>query len=179
MARGRKETEGEEKGHDGRENEPDTFDDTRREKIDSLIAVDRELELAQKELEGLDANSILVNNLGPEVSEHTLRSILQNKYPSMTSAKVLSGSSKGMCAGFGIVRFKSKEEQQQALAEMQGMYCGNRPMRLSAASTKASTPSKQNAKRFVFANQGVGDFIQRQSSIQAPQTAPENDLIIK
>jgi RNA recognition motif-containing protein len=42
----------------------------------------------------------------------------------------------GMSRGYGFVRFTSEEDQQKALTEMQGVYCGNRPMRISTATPK-------------------------------------------
>lgn len=42
----------------------------------------------------------------------------------------------GMSRGYGFVRFSSEEEQQSALQTMQGVYCGNRPMRISTATPK-------------------------------------------
>ena len=42
----------------------------------------------------------------------------------------------GMSRGYGFVRFANEEDQQKALTEMQGVYCGNRPMRISTATPK-------------------------------------------
>jgi RNA recognition motif-containing protein len=42
----------------------------------------------------------------------------------------------GMSRGYGFVRFTDESEQQRALTEMQGVYCGNRPMRISTATPK-------------------------------------------
>jgi RNA recognition motif-containing protein len=42
----------------------------------------------------------------------------------------------GLSRGYGFVRFSSEQEQQQALVDMQGVYCGNRPMRISTATPK-------------------------------------------
>lgn len=38
--------------------------------------------------------------------------------------------------GYGFVRFGDESDQQRALLEMQGVYCGNRPMRISTATPK-------------------------------------------
>ena len=38
--------------------------------------------------------------------------------------------------GYGFVRFGGESDQQRALVEMQGVYCGNRPMRISTATPK-------------------------------------------
>jgi RNA recognition motif-containing protein len=42
----------------------------------------------------------------------------------------------GMSRGYGFVRFSDEGDQQRALSEMQGVYCGNRPMRISTATPK-------------------------------------------
>ena len=45
----------------------------------------------------------------------------------------------GMSRGYGFVRFSDEGDQQRALQEMQGVYCGNRPMRISTATPKNKT----------------------------------------
>lgn len=80
--------------------------------------------------------SIFVGDLGPEVNEFVLVQLFQNKYPSCKSAKIMSDPISGMSRGYGFVRFTSEEDQQKALNEMQGVYCGNRPMRISTATPK-------------------------------------------
>lgn len=44
----------------------------------------------------------------------------------------------GMSRGYGFVRFSDENDQMRALNEMQGVYCGNRPMRISTATPKNS-----------------------------------------
>lgn len=80
--------------------------------------------------------SIFVGDLGPEVNEYVLVSLFQNKYPSCKSAKIMTDPISGMSRGYGFVRFSDESEQQRALNEMQGVYCGNRPMRISTATPK-------------------------------------------
>ncbi|KAF2681045.1 RNA-binding domain-containing protein [Lentithecium fluviatile CBS 122367] len=80
--------------------------------------------------------SIFVGDLGPEVNEFVLVQLFQNKFPSCKSAKIMSDPISGMSRGYGFVRFTSEEDQQKALTEMQGVYCGNRPMRISTATPK-------------------------------------------
>lgn len=46
----------------------------------------------------------------------------------------------GMSRGYGFVRFSDENDQQRALTEMQGVYCGNRPMRISTATPKNKGP---------------------------------------
>lgn len=80
--------------------------------------------------------SIFVGDLGPEVTEFVLVSLFQNKFPSCKSAKIMTDPITGMSRGYGFVRFADESDQQRALTEMQGVYCGNRPMRISTATPK-------------------------------------------
>lgn len=80
--------------------------------------------------------SIFVGDLGPEVNEYVLHSVFQNRFPSCKSAKIMTDPITGMSRGYGFVRFSDEADQQRALTEMQGVYCGNRPMRISTATPK-------------------------------------------
>ena len=84
-------------------------------------------------------HSIFVGDLGPEVNEYVLVSLFQNKYPSCKSAKIMTDPISGMSRGYGFVRFSDEADQQNALQQMQGVYCGNRPMRISTATPKNKT----------------------------------------
>ncbi|KAG8533712.1 uncharacterized protein KY384_001453 [Bacidia gigantensis] len=81
-------------------------------------------------------HSIFVGDLGPEVNEYVLVSLFQNRFPSCKSAKIMTDPISGMSRGYGFVRFSDENDQQRALSEMQGVYCGNRPMRISTATPK-------------------------------------------
>ncbi|CAG8799504.1 46189_t:CDS:10, partial [Gigaspora margarita] len=80
--------------------------------------------------------SIFVGDLGPEVTEWMLVSVFQQRYPTCKSAKIMTDPMTGMSRGYGFVRFADEAEQQRALLEMQGSFCGNRPMRISTATPK-------------------------------------------
>ncbi|TKX22912.1 RNA recognition motif-containing protein 15 [Elsinoe australis] len=80
--------------------------------------------------------SIFVGDLGPEVNEYVLVNIFQNRFPSCKSAKIMTDPITGLSRGYGFVRFTDEADQQRALQEMQGVYCGNRPMRISTATPK-------------------------------------------
>lgn len=87
--------------------------------------------------------SIFVGDLGPEVNEYVLVSLFQNRFPSCKSAKIMTDPVSGMSRGYGFVRFSDEGDQQRALTEMQGVYCGNRPMRISTATPKTNKNSNQ------------------------------------
>ncbi|MCJ1311073.1 hypothetical protein MMC25_004743 [Agyrium rufum] len=80
--------------------------------------------------------SIFVGDLGPEVNEFVLVSLFQSRFASCKSAKIMTDPISGMSRGYGFVRFSEESEQTRALQEMQGVYCGNRPMRISTATPK-------------------------------------------
>jgi len=77
-----------------------------------------------------------VGDLGPEVNEFVLVSLFQARFPSCKSAKIMTDAVTGQSRGYGFVRFSEETDQQRALVEMQGVYCGNRPMRISTATPK-------------------------------------------
>lgn len=85
--------------------------------------------------------SIFVGDLGPEVTEYVLVSLFQSRFPSCKSAKIMTDPVTGMSRGYGFVRFSDESDQQRALTEMQGVYCGNRPMRISTATPKNKGPN--------------------------------------
>lgn len=80
--------------------------------------------------------SIFVGDLGPEVNDLLLHSIFAQHYSSCRTAKVVTDSVTGLSRGYGFVRFIDEVEQQRAMIEMQGQYCGSRPMRISVATPK-------------------------------------------
>ncbi|EWC45824.1 hypothetical protein DRE_05161 [Drechslerella stenobrocha 248] len=95
--------------------------------------------------------SIFVGDLGPEVNEFVLVSLFQGRFPSCKSAKIMTDPISGMSRGYGFVRFADEGDQQRALTEMQGVYCGNRPMRISTATPKSKGGNQNNMMQ-----QGMG-----------------------
>jgi RNA recognition motif-containing protein len=84
--------------------------------------------------------SIFVGDLSPDINEFILMNLFQARFASCKSAKIMTDNQTGQSRGYGFVRFSSEHDQQRALVEMQGVYCGNRPMRVSMA-----TPKNRNA----------------------------------
>ena len=66
--------------------------------------------------------------------------LFQARFASCKSAKIMTDNQTGQSRGYGFVRFSSEADQQRALVDMQGVFCGNRPMRISAATPKSRTP---------------------------------------
>ncbi|KAG0368169.1 hypothetical protein BC939DRAFT_478757 [Gamsiella multidivaricata] len=80
--------------------------------------------------------SVFVGDLSPEVTEFTLVSKFQERYMSCRSAKIMTDATTGISRGYGFVRFGDESEQLRALHEMQGVYVGSRPIRISMATPK-------------------------------------------
>ncbi|KAJ4394853.1 hypothetical protein N0V93_004073 [Gnomoniopsis smithogilvyi] len=114
--------------------------------------------------------SIFVGDLGPEVTEYVLVSLFQTRFPSCKSAKIMTDANTGQSRGYGFVRFAEEGDQQRALQEMQGVYCGNRPMRISTATPK----QRRNQNPY---NNGGGHGPMMGGPMQAPgwgmQQAPQ------
>ncbi|KAI8876697.1 RNA-binding domain-containing protein [Backusella circina FSU 941] len=81
--------------------------------------------------------SIFCGDLGVDVDDSVLLAAFQSRYGSIRSAKVMIDPATGYSRGFGFVRFFDETEQQRSLEEMQGVYVGSRPMRVSVARPRA------------------------------------------
>ncbi|CAO3700151.1 unnamed protein product [Rhizopus microsporus] len=88
--------------------------------------------------------SIFVGDLDNDVNEHYLFSMFHARYPSCHSVKIMTNPSTGFSRGYGFVRFSNQQEQQQAVIEMNGVLCNQRPMRVSFA-----TPKTNNHQRYI------------------------------
>ncbi|KXJ96094.1 hypothetical protein Micbo1qcDRAFT_30842 [Microdochium bolleyi] len=111
--------------------------------------------------------SIFVGDLGHEVNEFVLVALFQARFPSCKSAKIMTDQQTGQSRGYGFVRFADEQDQQRALVEMQGVYCGNRPMRVSPATPKNRGHQGGAANQF---NQFGGHHMMQ------PQQAPHGGM---
>ncbi|GAB5593823.1 hypothetical protein Unana1_08723 [Umbelopsis nana] len=111
--------------------------------------------------------SLFVGDLSNEVSELMLLAIFQSRYVSCKSAKIMTDPNTGMPRGYGFVRFHDQSEQQRALIEMQGVYCGSRPMRVSMA-----TPKNSNRNHAAILQQQQQQMMLQQQQQQQHQTTP-------
>lgn len=101
--------------------------------------------------------TIFVGDLAADVSDYVLQETFKGTYPSVKGAKVVTDRTTGRSKGYGFVRFGDETEQMRAMAEMNGMVCSTRPMRIGPAATKkpvgvvqqfpkASFPSPQGSQ---------------------------------
>ncbi|KAL4123924.1 hypothetical protein KRP22_011883 [Phytophthora ramorum] len=89
-----------------------------------------------RRIETSDDHSIFVGDLAPDVGDELLLSTFNSRFSSVRGAKVVMDPVTRMSKGFGFVRFGSKEEADQALQTMNGVYCSSRPMRVSVATER-------------------------------------------
>ncbi|XP_038716216.1 polyadenylate-binding protein RBP47C-like isoform X2 [Tripterygium wilfordii] len=87
--------------------------------------------------------SIFVGDLASDVTDSLLHETFASKYPSVKAAKVVIDSNTGRTKGYGFVRFGDDNERTQAMAEMNGVYCSSRPMRIGAATPRKSSGYQQ------------------------------------
>ena len=87
--------------------------------------------------------SIFVGDLAADVTDTMLHELFANKYPSVKAAKVVIDANTGRSKGYGFVRFGDDGERTQAMAEMNGVYCSTRPMRIGPATPRKSLGYQQ------------------------------------
>ena len=109
--------------------------------------------------------SVFVGDLGHDVNDYMLLTTFQVQYPSVKSAKVVTDATTSLSRGYGFVRFGDEVEQRRAIVEMQGRYCGSRPMRISLATPK--TRRDTNSER----------MLDRDRSGYNPNTDPHNTTV--
>ncbi|TYZ60090.1 hypothetical protein PybrP1_000671 [[Pythium] brassicae (nom. inval.)] len=93
-----------------------------------------------RRIENGEDHSVFVGDLAPDVSDELLASTFSARFSSVRSAKVVIDPLTRMSKGFGFVRFGIKDEAEQALQTMNGVYCSSRPMRVSVATDRNAKP---------------------------------------
>ncbi|KAL6514588.1 Polyadenylate-binding protein rbp47 [Orobanche gracilis] len=114
-------------------------------------------------------SSIFVGDLSTDVTDALLLDTFASKYSSVRGAKVVVDSSTGRSKGYGFVRFGDENERSKALTEMNGEPCSGRPMRISVATPRKSSPQQQNSYQAVILSGGYG------SNDAVSLGQPEND----
>ena len=90
---------------------------------------------------------IFVGDLGIEVNDALLSKAFSH-YASFAMARVVRDKKSALSRGFGFVSFLEHEEGLRALKEMNGKYCGNRPMKLKKGQwQKRSLDAKKKRDR--------------------------------
>ena len=96
--------------------------------------------VGEKRIEGGSDHSIFVGDLAIDVTDYVLQETFRSRYPSVRGAKVIIDPITNRSKGYGFVRFADESEKNRAMAEMNGVYCSSRPMRINAATTKKGSP---------------------------------------
>ncbi|RCK54373.1 putative RNA-binding protein C23E6.01c [Candida viswanathii] len=95
--------------------------------------------------------SMFIGDLAPEVSDATLFSKFNMKYPNqIKQAKVIVDLSTKKSKGFGFVKFLSPEVMNKALKEMQGYTIGSKAIRVGLAAGSGSDASSQPITKFDY-----------------------------
>jgi len=93
---------------------------------------------------------IFVGDLGIEVNDTTLAKTFEH-YASFAYARVVRDRKTALSRGFGFVSLLDHEEGVRALKEMQGKYCGNRPMALKRGQwQKRSLETQKTRNKHLF-----------------------------
>jgi RNA recognition motif-containing protein len=86
--------------------------------------------------------SLFVGDISFEVTEDMIVAAFKVKFPSCTSMKIMIDPQTGHSRGYGFVKFSNQREADLAAEEMQGVYIGSKPIRIS----KAAYANKHNNK---------------------------------
>ena len=89
---------------------------------------------------------IFVGSIGNDVTDDLLTRTFQH-YASFNRARVVRDKKTEKSRGYGFVSFANSKDYVAALTDMQGKYCGNRPMVLSKATTSDRNDTEAIAKR--------------------------------
>ncbi|MQL97001.1 hypothetical protein Taro_029681 [Colocasia esculenta] len=97
-------------------------------------------------------HSIFVGDLAPDVTDTLLQETFACRYSSVKGAKVVIDANTGRSKGYGFVRFGDENEKSRAMAEMNGVYCSSRAMRIGAA-----TPRKSSVRQGLYLASNAAD----------------------
>eukprot|EP01028_Stygiella_incarcerata_P012669 TRINITY_DN80204_c0_g1_i1.p1 TRINITY_DN80204_c0_g1~~TRINITY_DN80204_c0_g1_i1.p1 ORF type:complete len:521 (-),score=163.84 TRINITY_DN80204_c0_g1_i1:272-1834(-) len=91
--------------------------------------------------------SVFIGDLSSEISDYLLLKTFRDRFPSVTSAKVVVDQF-GRSKNYGFVRFSDADESQRAILEMNGMLLGSRNIRVCEANSKrppGATPTASSS----------------------------------
>ncbi|KAF6161289.1 hypothetical protein GIB67_009176 [Kingdonia uniflora] len=94
--------------------------------------------------------TIFVGDLGSDVTDAILQETFDSKFPSVKGAKVVIDATNDRSKGYGFVRFGDDNERSQALTEMNGAYCSNRPMHINVATPRKPSEYQQQSQAVVL-----------------------------
>ncbi|AEY94805.1 FAAR151Wp [Eremothecium gossypii FDAG1] len=89
--------------------------------------------------------SLFVGDLSPTATEAHLLSLFQTKFKSVKTVRVMTDPITGASRCFGFVRFADEKERRRALAEMNGVWCQGRQLRVAYATPRNNLLQQQQA----------------------------------
>ncbi|KAK9275909.1 hypothetical protein L1049_023183 [Liquidambar formosana] len=115
--------------------------------------------------------NIFVGDLSPEVTDATLFACF-SVYPSCSDARVMWDQKTGRSRGFGFVSFRSQQDAQSAINDLNGKWLGSRQIRTNwAAKGACSNDDKQSSdsKSVVELTNGTSEDGQDKANDDAPE----------
>lgn len=91
--------------------------------------------------------TIFVGDLAADVTDFVLQETFRSHYSSVKGAKIVIDKLTGRSKGYGFVRFGDPTEQARAMAEMNGVFCSTRAMRIGPATTKKTVGAQQKGRQ--------------------------------
>jgi len=82
--------------------------------------------------------SLFVGDIASEVTEDIILKAFRVKFPSCTSMKIVMDPTSGYSKGYGFIKFSNQAEADLAAEDMQGVYIGSKPIRISKAAYSAA-----------------------------------------
>ncbi|KAK6126721.1 hypothetical protein DH2020_039536 [Rehmannia glutinosa] len=118
--------------------------------------------------------NVFVGDLSPEVTDATLFACF-SVYPTCSDARVMWDQKTGRSRGFGFVSFRSQQDAQSAINDLNGKWLGSRQIRCNWATKGAGGlgDDQQNSdtKNIVELTNGISDDGQEKSD--APENNPQ------
>ncbi|KAF9617332.1 hypothetical protein IFM89_035313 [Coptis chinensis] len=114
--------------------------------------------------------SLFVGNLAPDVSHTVLQETFACIYPSVIGAHIPIDTKTRRSNNYGFVTFGNYDEMSEAMAEMNGAYCGSWPMRTGLASCRKSCGSQQQSP-----SQGTGALQDYKTPVHIAQAFPQDE----
>ncbi|KAK4487414.1 hypothetical protein RD792_005954 [Penstemon davidsonii] len=117
--------------------------------------------------------NVFVGDLSPEVTDATLFACF-SVYPTCSDARVMWDQKTGRSRGFGFVSFRSQQDAQTAINDLNGKWLGSRQIRCNWATKGAGNDDQQSSdsKNIVELTNGTSEDGQEKRN----EDAPENNL---
>ncbi|GAB4853676.1 ubiquitin-specific protease ubp1 [Ancistrocladus abbreviatus] len=119
--------------------------------------------------------NIFVGDLSPEVTDATLFACF-SVYPSCSDARVMWDQKTGRSRGFGFVSFRSQQDAQSAINDLNGKWLGSRQIRCNWATKGAGLgddKQSSDSKSIVELTNGTSEEVQEKTNDDAPENNPQ------